>query len=360
MYRRGLITTLRANPEDTDAVRISIPLPRVDHFSIDRYSDVLHLINLSVSGVGIWSSEPHDGVDSPSPFTHQSCDYLDSQLVQFGITTGEETWISVGEMIEKSKTQTPTEDANVIGGKVVVDCGSLGLNAPPESKISFHPHPTPHRQGSEIVDQIKGETVCRNIGIPYGPEVWLSQARLHSKDISSGYFVVSPQFIGFWSKSLTLSDDQYRVRTNAIISVTPTTPKLATRRYGLKLTITGHPDLRFLFGSEEVRDEAMKQVQEVLSPNPQHSTPSNPSSPTPPPMVRAKSSSSTSILSPISRSIDHPTRKKMVFTPGEILQLPKAINLPAECLMQLKPTHFVCLTIGSRGDVQPYIAWGWV
>jgi sterol 3beta-glucosyltransferase len=37
---------------------------------------------------------------------------------------------------------------------------------------------------------------------------------------------------------------------------------------------------------------------------------------------------------------------------------PKAINVPNEVLLPMSSKHFVCLTIGSRGDVQPYIALG--
>ena len=38
--------------------------------------------------------------------------------------------------------------------------------------------------------------------------------------------------------------------------------------------------------------------------------------------------------------------------------LPKAINVPRDTLYTKRAMHFVCLTIGSRGDVQPYIALG--
>jgi sterol 3beta-glucosyltransferase len=37
---------------------------------------------------------------------------------------------------------------------------------------------------------------------------------------------------------------------------------------------------------------------------------------------------------------------------------PKAINIPGQFLVKSKSKHFVCPTIGSHGDVQPYIALG--
>ncbi|QRW12822.1 glycosyltransferase family 1 protein [Ceratobasidium sp. AG-Ba] len=60
------------------------------------------------------------------------------------------------------------------------------------------------------------------------------------------------------------------------------------------------------------------------------------------------------LFSPISRTLE---RAQTVQLPPMLLsRLPKPINLPASTLIHIPPKHFVCLTIGSRGDVQPYIA----
>jgi hypothetical protein len=43
--------------------------------------------------------------------------------------------------------------------------------------------------------------------------------------------------------------------------------------------------------------------------------------------------------------------------PKELVpHFPKTINIPPSTLYHIEHQHFVCLTIGSRGDVQPYIA----
>ena len=45
--------------------------------------------------------------------------------------------------------------------------------------------------------------------------------------------------------------------------------------------------------------------------------------------------------------------------PDEALShMPFVANKPFQAVSRLTPRHFVCLTIGSRGDVQPYIALG--
>lgn len=62
------------------------------------------------------------------------------------------------------------------------------------------------------------------------------------------------------------------------------------------------------------------------------------------------------VLSPLARTIDRATSRRL--PAGALPLLPKVINLPQGMLPRTGPMHFVCLTIGSRGDVQPYIALG--
>ena len=65
--------------------------------------------------------------------------------------------------------------------------------------------------------------------------------------------------------------------------------------------------------------------------------------------------SMTAVFSPLERTVaafqDAGSRKHQSM-------MPKAINVPAQTLFRERSMHFVCLTIGSRGDVQPYIALG--
>jgi len=72
--------------------------------------------------------------------------------------------------------------------------------------------------------------------------------------------------------------------------------------------------------------------------------------------VPKKRRSATSLLAPLSRA----TTTLATGTVPYVLKsfLPKAINIPQTLLPIMPMMHFVCLTIGSRGDVQPYIALG--
>lgn len=76
--------------------------------------------------------------------------------------------------------------------------------------------------------------------------------------------------------------------------------------------------------------------------------------PTPPPPPTA-SGSVTHQLAPMSKLI---SRSQTRTVPADLLPyVPKMINMPPEYMrLRISPQHFTCLTIGSRGDVQPYIA----
>jgi len=66
--------------------------------------------------------------------------------------------------------------------------------------------------------------------------------------------------------------------------------------------------------------------------------------------------SSTAAIAPLREVLE---RAKTRIIPKELVpHFPKTINLPPTSLYHVEHQHFVCLTIGSRGDVQPYIALG--
>lgn len=58
----------------------------------------------------------------------------------------------------------------------------------------------------------------------------------------------------------------------------------------------------------------------------------------------------TSLLAPISHTIDFVRTHELPIE--AFANLPRPINLPRGILRGMKSRHFVCLTIGSRGDVQ--------
>ena len=198
---------------------------------------------------------------------------------------------------------------------------------------------------------------------------------------STGYFAISNHFFGFWSKTLGHSAVCYRLPISMIKEVEPIKLHKALRFHGLVLEIEGQNALEFVFKTASLRDRAVAMTKRLLrAREPALITPSNWSGS---PLVKSltsmsKSSSDstdlnvdannsdllstlpirsvTGIISPLSRTLATITTTNI---PLDLLsKLPKTINVPRETLPSCDPKHFVCLTIGSRGDVQPYIALG--
>lgn len=207
----------------------------------------------------------------------------------------------------------------------------------------------------------------------------------------SGRVAVNTECAGFWSKSITGADIRYRVPLSRIKSVKPH-DRGRSRDHTLAIEIQGQHDLRLGFSTDKKRDDAIEQfnrfiglsqerIASPLSQSPPSSTPymSNDSLPskrvgsleqisestaspddTNPGASHRSGTlpprSATSILAPISRV---PSTVQKQHVPHALKSLlPKAVNVPESVLLSVPSKHFVCLTIGSRGDVQPYIALG--
>jgi sterol 3beta-glucosyltransferase len=222
-----------------------------------------------------------------------------------------------------------------------------------------------------------------------------------------GYFAVNAECIGFWSRSITFGRDVlYRIPIGRVKGVKAEERCKFSRDQTLVIEVQGRRDLHIHFSSPKKVDAAIEQVNRVIelarerrrdstfvtspiseSPpatppveSPGAGTPTravsadniNTTAGTAPatatsPRFRPSSRSSSpsrstpmrsvsSILAPLSRlpSVVQKTRNANVVR----ALFPRAINVPNEVLLPMPSKHFVCLTIGSRGDVQPYIALG--
>ena len=188
---------------------------------------------------------------------------------------------------------------------------------------------------------------------------------------SSGYFAVSHQAVGFWSKNFSHFDLKYRLPISKVIGARPNY-RYRLRAFGMILDIKEHPSMSFDFSTQEKRDEAIKRVAAAVSSYQMElSRSSLNNSVTPPVLSKSSSETSTltspstgsststttsasSVLSPLSLVIERTKMRNIVHE--DFPKLPKVINLPSSMLPNVAHRHFVCLTIGSRGDVQPYIA----
>jgi len=173
---------------------------------------------------------------------------------------------------------------------------------------------------------------------------------------SAGYFVVSPHYVGFWSKYLTLSmsEIKYRLPAKILRSAKPYTHKFL-RVFGFTLEVEGFPDFRFQFRTQDIRDAAIKRISTLIDASKSSPTEWESVSQTPPSTPRS-ATNAIDLIAPPAR-----TRAVVVaagFPPNLVAKLPKVINIEQNLLTSQPSLHFVCLTIGSRGDIQPYLALG--
>ena len=209
---------------------------------------------------------------------------------------------------------------------------------------------------------------------------------------SAGYFVVSTNYLSFWTKCFKVTDEKMRIPLSQVVGAKPVF-RYRFGAYGIEMTFKQRKPISFDFSSEEVRNDVVSRVTEAVrkirktktspavhSPllrsgsdmaargftdSPRPLTPSTSSSTSlastasvPTPSSRSFSGSgftATTLLSSIEQTIEN---AKHCTVEEELLDLPKVINLPSGVTAGMKERHFVCLTIGSRGDVQPYIALG--
>ncbi|PPQ68336.1 hypothetical protein CVT24_004817 [Panaeolus cyanescens] len=203
------------------------------------------------------------------------------------------------------------------------------------------------------------------LGIPRGVDVWYSRARLYRTVMCTGYFAITPNSIGFWCQNVTQRDLRYRVPIEDLKQVKKFHWNFLGVE-GLSLGIIGRADFKLVFKTVAMRDEAYRRIYpalealideakpeyaDTLTASPPESTTLAPTTPT------QDSLNPVDVFAPVSRSIAAASVAASSHSKRPV-NLPKVINIPPQMLIRNRELHFVCLTIGSRGDVQPYIALG--
>lgn len=157
------------------------------------------------------------------------------------------------------------------------------------------------------------------------------------------------------------------------------------RVYRMTVQIHGEKDVNFEFHSMKTRDKCIEEIErrlddyherhQTVDGSPSSSRVASPTALTPPANLDVKQASTSlkdsgrsapviTTNSTTSSSSDDvstvPERQASVADPN--IRIPARaipcfgtiINLPAEATFKIPPRHFVLMTIGSRGDVQPY------
>ncbi|GLB38496.1 putative glycosyltransferase family 28 N-terminal domain [Lyophyllum shimeji] len=331
--RREVINAIL--PEET-GIRLSIPLNRIAHVRFGSYSDFPFTASLVVR------SEHGDELDHPEQPT-----------IHLGTITPSQVWTHLDGYIAAASRRL-LEKRTGDDSPVFIDFGPL----------TFHER---RAMPKEEMPRLKDMAIRGALNLDSDDaQLWIVPARIYRNISSSGYLVLSQHFVHFWSKSLTPADVKYRIPVLDIQSFKPFHVSFC-RLHGITIDFKEKPSLKLLFRNASIADEAVERITALV--NTAHSLASESPSTTLTRTVswpselsadsrslRSHTRSATAVIAPLSRSLA--AAVAVGIPPPVQLTFPKAINLPREIVAGLPPMHFVCLTIGSRGDVQPYIALG--
>lgn len=155
---------------------------------------------------------------------------------------------------------------------------------------------------------------------------------------SYGHVAISKDYLCFWHRGIRLISSDYKLRIplRQVGKLKRTSP-FGFQRFGLAIEFAGSPDIRLDFTSKSTREEVI----EVLSA-----------------AVRDANLEPKRIKSPTAQppqSLGRDTDPRGIPNPPRSDPLSVCINDVAK-IPPPKLLRIVCLTIGSRGDVQPYIS----
>ncbi|KAK4704988.1 hypothetical protein P7C70_g1228, partial [Phenoliferia sp. Uapishka_3] len=181
-----------------------------------------------------------------------------------------------------------------------------------------------------------------------------------------GSLVISSRFLCFWRKGVLSSDVKLRIPLTDIDDVGPS-KAWGFRIVGLAIQVHGAPDVRLDFKSKTLRDLVITTLKSSIALAGSTSAPPLSHSLSSTSSVSSAISNSQYIISPVRTSFQASLDRQVVLgqpmeenvsIPAGLAasQMPKVLGTVGT--KQITGLHFVCLTIGSRGDVQPYIALG--
>jgi sterol 3beta-glucosyltransferase len=418
LYRRNRRAVLDPT-EDVNGIRINIPLSRIATISKTQSIGFAWMVSITIgadhlasNGAAVTPPAENDS-QSVSDGTLSEVLSQDSEtepyVVQFAAVRKDPVWEDVMSYVEKAKAAMTTDPTEWAGSNVYIDFDPRADEEEEESEgngLSGVQKSVSHTLGLDPTKEFYSEWRCPSLRHESKEHISVGSAHTHRRIIThKGYFAVNAECIGFWSRSITFGRDvRYRIPIARVKGIKGQERCRFSKEHSLVIEVQGRRDLHIHFSAVKKCDAALAQTNRfielarergrdttlVTSPisespplveSPTALTPqrvasadnvntsagtapvtatssrsrpaSRSSSPT---TSRSPMRSVSSILAPLSRlpSTVQRTRNANIVR----ALFPKAINVPDGVLLPMPSKHFVCLTIGSRGDVQPYIALG--
>ncbi len=228
-------------------------------------------------------------------------------------------------------------------------------------------------ESSESQKRSLAEKFCHSFGLPSRPdELKLVKAQLVRTLLTHGTLAIGLEYLLFWRRAVG-RDLKVKVPLNDIQGV-DTYHSILWHHYGLVIHITAHSDMFFDFHTKDNRDMVLATLKRVIEAKEKHkrdadsqsiarsiTTATDDSHAT-----KVDPTSPTASIGPEAAKTDakaalfHASETEVpVFEPDMLAYLPKMVNVDSKLIrnsLRISPMRIYCLTIGSRGDVQPYIA----
>ncbi|CDS01828.1 hypothetical protein [Sporisorium scitamineum] len=207
-------------------------------------------------------------------------------------------------------------------------------------------------QKSSLADKF-----CQAFGLPDRPEeLHIVKAELVRTLHTHGTMAIGLDYLLFWRRAVG-RDLKVKVPLNDLQGV-DTYRSMLWHHFGLVVHITAHSDMYFDFTSKDNRDLVLSTLKNYIEAKQTQKNDAERAS------LNTEDSQATKVEGAAGAGtaqvlLHDSTAEVPVFEPEMLSYLPKVVNMDRTVMrdaIRISPMRIYCLTIGSRGDVQPYIA----
>ncbi|WAR58343.1 hypothetical protein PtB15_5B577 [Puccinia triticina] len=317
-------------------IKIMIPLRRIRKLHRNTFENMAKVMSVDVD----CAPSARDVVDNDiieGKFTLQDFDRTRIQLSYF-LSHGNfddlildavvRAKLQVSQSKSTSKHQTPPPLLKITSSQ------SDGEDSENEEKLSDH------TENADSSEHTLADKFGKAFGLEANTKLAIYPCSLLRTLPSPGHVAISKDYLCFWYRGIPVlgSDYKLRIPLKSVGNLKPTSA-FGFHRFGLAIETLGAPDIRLDFTSQSTREEVIEvlkaAVQDLSSRDPKRLQDFQP----------AASRSSVPATEPASYTIPICSRDSMPVLIGG-----------AKITKTIRPLRIVCLTIGSRGDVQPYIS----
>ncbi|KAG0151620.1 hypothetical protein CROQUDRAFT_56856 [Cronartium quercuum f. sp. fusiforme G11] len=330
----------------SNQIKLSLPLRRIRKLQRENFDNIAKMMSFDLD-FGTLVPYCHDGMealyqgvveeDSSKVYHHR----LQLAYLLFN-DPFDETVIDaiVRAKLELTRTQEPTAQssrAHYTPSPVfeVLEAGE----PPPEAEESEeNEQPNESRGMTNLGALARG--FVKAFGLKADQKLYICPCSLVRTLPAFGNMALSDDYLCFWRRVMMIGQD-LKLRIPLIdIGLVSEASAFGFTRFGLAFEIAGAADIRLDFSSAAARDESMKALRCAVD------------------LARARANRRQSSLPSQSTN---PLGQMPMQGPQISLSTDQIKTLPAiisnvQLNQTVRPLRVVCMTIGSRGDVQPYIS----